>query len=333
MRRIAVAGAGNMARVRARALQETGKMTVCGVAARTSASAGAFGAEIGCDECFDDYRKLAQTSPDALLVEVPHGVQDEIVLWALEQGFHVLVGSTLATSMAAANAIAQAARLKSLTVEAGHACRYSEMWIEARRIVRDGDLGRIILARTLALFDADPKSWYYRQDMSGGMPMIHMTYGFINPVRWFLGEPVRVSAFANRLKHTSPGMVDEETCVANLMFDNDAVCTMTASYICPGNLPGWSLLFLGTDGALEMEPASNSLTIRTNKKTRVREFSSEKDANIAQAEAFVATIEGADECRNRPEESAGDVAVAEAIVASVRSGTIVHLAARERSRV
>jgi len=88
-KRIAVIGAGHMARVRAKALLATKKAVICGVASRTLSSAQRFGKEIGCETCLNDFRALAETSPEAVLVEVPHGVQDDAVLWALGQGLHV----------------------------------------------------------------------------------------------------------------------------------------------------------------------------------------------------------------------------------------------------
>ena len=74
MKRIAVVGAGGMARVRTRALLSTGQVEICGVAARRLATAQKLGAEIGCvaSVCFDDYGRLTDTRPDAILVEVPH---------------------------------------------------------------------------------------------------------------------------------------------------------------------------------------------------------------------------------------------------------------------
>jgi len=222
-KRIAVIGAGHMARVRAKALLATKKAVICGVASRTLSSAQRFGKEIGCETCLNDFRALAETSPEAVLVEVPHGVQDDAVLWALGQGLHVLIGGCLATSSDAAERIRRIASDKRLVVEAGHQKRYSGLWQEVKRLITEGELGQVVAIRTMALYDADPKSWYYQQQASGGMPLTHMTYCFINAIRWILGDPVCVSAFANRLRETGPGMVNEETCVANLQFDGDVV--------------------------------------------------------------------------------------------------------------
>lgn len=198
MKRIAVAGAGWMARVRAKAFLATGEAEICGVAAKHADSARRFGAEIGCEACFDDYRRLAETKPDALLIEVPHSAQEAIIFWALEAGLSVLIGGSLATDSESAARIGETAKAEGLVVEAGYHARYEPLWVAARERVRTGALGRLIAARTIALWDGDPATWYYNEDVSGGMPLTHMTYCFINPLRWLLGTPRCVSAFANR---------------------------------------------------------------------------------------------------------------------------------------
>ena len=324
-KRIVVIGAGSMARVRARALLATGKATICGVASRSLASARTFGGEIECDRCFDDYRHLEGTRPDAALVEVPHAAQDDAVLWALERGLHVLVGGCPAASSTSAKRIGEVAAERQLVVEAGYEARYEATWEAAKQRVTSGDLGTPIAVRSIALWDGDPETWYYQQAASGGMPLTHMTYCFINPIRWIMGDPSHVSAFSNRIKHTGPEMVAQETCVANLRFDGDVICSMTASFIKPGQVPGWSALFLGTNGAAEVFPGDRRLTIHREGGTESLDFSSARDAFEIQAEAFLGALDGHGRCRNTPEETAGDVRVAEAIAASCRQGSTIRL--------
>jgi len=183
-------------------------------------------------------------------------------------------------------------------------------------------LGQVVAIRTMALYDADPKSWYYQQQASGGMPLTHMTYCFINAIRWILGDPVCVSAFANRLRETGPGMVNEETCVANLQFDGDVVCSMTAGYVRPGDVPE-SVLLLGTDGAVEFS-SEKTLTLYRGAHSETTDFFA-RDAFEVQAEAFIGAMDGLDACRNSPGDTIGDIRVAEAIVASLRQKKVVWM--------
>ena len=346
VRRMAVIGAGGMARVRTKALLATGRVTLCGVAARRQASAERFGAEFGCQTCTADYSALLAAEPEAVLIEVPHGVQDEIVLWALDHGLHVLVGGVPATTVAAAETIHDRSRQRRLVVESGYQARYDAMWRAAKTFVDQGRLGRPVAARSIALWPGDPASWYYDEEASRGMPLTHMTYCFINPVRWILGRPAKVSAFANRVKETAPGMLREETCIANLLFENDVLYSAMAGFVCPQRLPAWKVTLIGTEAALEVMPSETSaetMTIYGPAGAETASFGTHEPAFRAQAEAFLDAVAAAREsprgdepgpagqnhppcgCLNSPQEGLWDVRVAAAIVTSVREGRTVTL--------
>jgi predicted dehydrogenase len=65
-------------------------------------------------------------------------------------------------------------------VEAGYEARYKAVWKQARQIIQSDRIGQLVAIRTVALFPANPESWYYNQATSAGMPLTHMTYAFIN---------------------------------------------------------------------------------------------------------------------------------------------------------
>jgi predicted dehydrogenase len=318
-----------MARVRARALLSTGRVEICGVAARRLAPAQEFAAELGCGWAADDYRRLAETRPEAVLVEVPHAAQDAIVLWALEQRFHTLVGGVLATTVAAAERISGLAERHGLTVEAGFEARYSACWQAARELLTTGALGRPVAARSFALWGGDPATWYYQQAASGGMPLTHMTYCFVNPLRWLLGEPRYVSAFANRALHTQPGLVEQETCVANLAFESGALASLTAGFVKPGDVPSWSATLIGTEAAVEVCPAESGaggrVIVYRGAQAEERDYAGAPNAFDVQARAFVDALDGAGTCWNPPAATIGDIRVAEAIVAAATTRRVIDL--------
>ncbi len=328
MKRMAIVGAGGMARMRARALLATGQVSICGVASRHLPSAQAFGAEIGCAACFDDYRQLIAVHPDAVLVEVPHQAQDEITGWALEERLHLLIGGVLATSTGHAQRILELSRRDGLVVEAGFEARYSAPWGAAKELLDSGQLGVPVAIRSLALWGGDPNTWYYRQHDSGGMPLTHMTYCFINPIRWLAGNPRAVSAFANRKLHTAPGLITEETCIANLLFDGDVLASLTAGFVKPGALPSWTATLIGTRAAVELclsENENGSLVFYQDARSECRKFESAGNPFELQAAAFLAALDGKNECRNTPADTIDDIRVAEAIVFSAKELRTVRL--------
>lgn len=328
MKRFAVVGAGQMAELRTRAFLATGRAALVGVASRSLTSARRLAESFNCQDFFDDYRKLSACRPDALLIEVPHEAQDAIAMWALESGYHLLVGGCLSCSVAGASLILDAARERKLVVEAGYEARYKAVWESARQHIIGGDLGQLIAVRSIALWPAAPDSWYYSQKQSGGMPLTHMTYTFINPLRWVLGDPLYVSAFANRVKQTAEGMVEEETCSANLLFEGDVLCNMMAGFVNAGKSDAWTLTVFGTTGTMEIFPSEmgpGALKIYLEKEQLDESFEHSPDAFEAQAQVFFDALEGVNRCRNRPQDTLGDVQLAEAIVLSAREKRCVQL--------
>ena len=328
MKRFVVVGAGQMARLRVQAFLATRRAVLVGVASRSLSSARQLAESFNCQDYFDDYRKLSSCRPDAVLIEVPHEAQDAIAMWALESGYHLLIGGCLSCSVAGASLIGQVARDRGLVVEAGYEARYKAVWESARRHITAGDLGKIIAVRSIALWPADPDSWYYRQKESGGMPLTHMTYTFINPVRWLFGDPLYVSAFANRIKHTDEGKVEEETCIANMLFGDDVLCNMLAGFVKSGESPAWMLTVLGTAGTMEILPSEmgpGALKIYFEKEEIYESFENAPNAFEVQARTFFDALDGDNRCRNRPEDSLGDIQVAEAIVLSAREKSCVQM--------
>lgn len=327
--RIAVAGAGGMARTRGQAFLETGRAEVCAVAARHADRSRACAAQLDCERSFDDYRRLAETDPDAILIETPHRVQDEIALWALESGFDLLIGGCLASCLPAGERIVALSAQSGRIVEAGYQRRYDPAWEEIRRLLREGELGTPVMAVTMALWRPDPDSWYADQTASGGMPVTHMSYCFLNAVRWILGQPVTVSAQAGRRPDAAAGYVTEETCAALIGFDGGAFASATASYIGPADMTDSDTRFVCTGGGVRVggpAPAGQSaITVSRGTGSAVRTFPEQPSAFVRQAHAFLDAVADREPARNPPEDALVDLQVAAAIATAAREAHVVRL--------
>jgi myo-inositol 2-dehydrogenase / D-chiro-inositol 1-dehydrogenase len=119
-KRIAIIGAGYMARVRGKAFLDTARAVVCAVASQHENMGRACAKELGCSSYFDDFHRLEELKPEAILIEVPHEVQDGIALWALDAGYDLLIGGSLASSVQAGRRILDMATQHGRIVEAGH---------------------------------------------------------------------------------------------------------------------------------------------------------------------------------------------------------------------
>jgi len=330
MKKMAVVGVGYMGTVRTEAFLNTGEVTLCAVASAHATTAFEFGKKYGCANTFDDYRRISECQPDFVLVETPHDVQHDVVTWALRSRYPVLIGGSPARTVVEAQEICQLASDYNLVVEAGYEARYKGVWEKVRQLLADKKIGSLVSVRAVALFEADPQSWYYDEKKSGGMPITHMTYAFINPLRWLLGDPLYVSAFANKKNHKEKYHVDEETVIANFMFPEQVLCSLTAGYVCGPSMnadENWHLIFLGTQGELHVCPSdmgegSIDIVIDGYKKSENLGLSLpfEKQASV-----FVAAMDGNKGCLNLPQEFVKDIQCAEAIVRSAKDCETVKL--------
>ena len=248
----------------------------------------------------------------------------------MDAGYDLLVGGCLASSVENGHQIAEMAARNSRIVEAGFQRRYDPAWEEIQRLVAGGELGAPVMAVTMALWNPDPDEWYYDQEASGGMPLTHMSYCYLNAVRWILGRPTTVSAMANRLRNTAPGRVVEETCGALIGFENGAFASATASYIGPEGMPDPQPRFVCTEGGIlpnaDSPPGKDSITIFHGDRSEVRTFANEPSPFVRQAAAFLDAIEGRHEARNPPEDALLDVEIAAAVSVSAREHRTVSLA-------
>ena len=272
---------------------------------------------------------MAGTRPDAVLIEVPHRVQDEVTTWALDAGYDLLIGGCLASSLENGKRIVEMAGRSGRIVEAGFQRRYDPAWEEIRRLLEGGELGPPVMAVTMALWNPDPDAWYYDQEASGGMPLTHMSYCYLNAVRWILGRPTTVSAMANRKRNAAPGHVAEETCGALIGFENGAFASATASYIGPEGMPDPQPRFVCANGGVqtnaESPPGKDSITVFQDGDYNVRVFDSVPSSTVRQAHAFLDAIDRRRDARNPPEDALLDVEIAEAISISVREQRTVTL--------
>lgn len=325
MKRIGIVGAGRMAFARGKAFLDTGEAEIIAVASRNIEHARRLAYKLGAPKAFDDYHRIADWNPDALLIEVPHGLQTEIVKWGIDTAPGILVGAALAVKSKEAEELERRAEEKRCIIEAGYNARYSGVWERAKKIIESGILGRPVMAQSLALFSASPSSWYYREKESGGMPLTHMTYCFINPVRWILGSVLEVSASANQLIYRGKEFVEQEMCVATLRFQNESIYSALAGYIKPPRFPSLDIKFICTDGGLEILPSRRTLKIYQDRDVEEIDFSSQPSSLLKQVETFLKALDGETVCLNPPSDAKIDVAISEAIVRAARNHTVVKL--------
>ncbi|MGH2355725.1 MAG: Gfo/Idh/MocA family protein, partial [Chloroflexota bacterium] len=318
-------GAGHMAQVRGKAFVETGRATIVAVASRRLAPARACAAELGAPAAFDDFRALAACRPEAVLVETPHQVHDEVVPWALAAGYDLLLGGNLATSVASGERFVSLAAAHGRVVECGYDRRYHPAWERLHELIRAGALGQPVQAVASGLFTADPASWYYDEAASGGMPLTHMTYVGLSYIRWLFGRPVGVAALANRVAETAPGRVTEESAAALVEFAGGAFATVIGGYVGAAGLPDPPVRIVCARGAAVPDAEAGTLTLYRGGAPEVLRFPSHPSAFVRQTDAFLDALDRRGGQRNPPEDALWDVRLAAAVAQAARERRLVRL--------
>jgi myo-inositol 2-dehydrogenase / D-chiro-inositol 1-dehydrogenase len=328
-KKIAVVGAGSMALSRGKAFVDTGRAEICAVASRHIETARVCAGQLGADKYFDDYKRIVEAKPDALLIEVPHKPQNEIVLWAIEEGLDVLIGGCLASTLEYGRKIVESAARQGSIVEAGFDMRYDRAWSEIRRLVCDQIYGKPIMATGMTYFNADPDSWYYNEELSGGMPLTHLTYCHLNTMRWILGKPAFVTATGNKLAQTLPHNIADESCSAVVQFENQSFATVVGSYAAPDSFPSSAPQFVCTKAAMQINdrsgPAGCGITVFEGDESEVISFKEKESSLVLQSRAFLNAMEFRKPALNPVDDALIDIEIAEAMAISSREHRTVRL--------
>ncbi|MEO8486905.1 MAG: Gfo/Idh/MocA family oxidoreductase [Betaproteobacteria bacterium] len=295
---------------------------------------------------FASHRELlAATRPDAVVIATPNRLHVAMGIDFARAGVHMIVEKPIADTIADACELLREAKRANVHVLVGHHRRYHAQAGEARRIVADGRLGKLVAATVLwaarkpdAYFDA---TW--RRTAGGGPVLINLIHE-IDMLRFLGGEIASVSGLASRAMR---GFEVEDSAAVMLRFANGALGTIlcTDAAVSPwtieqglGENPAFrytgenAYRLMGTKGALEFpnlrlwssrDPAKvgwdQALAVET-----VKTF--DRDPYIEQLRHLRAVIEGREVPLASGVEGTRTLAATLAIHESARSGAPVDLA-------
>ncbi len=137
--RAGVIGAGHMGRTHARILAQDGRVQVVGIADIVPANAARLAEEVGAAAC-PTLETLMDLGIDALYVTTPNTLHREPVLKALGAGLHVFSEKPMATSLAEATEILEAAKRAKCLYQLGLNYRFAPVHQFAKRLIDDGRL-------------------------------------------------------------------------------------------------------------------------------------------------------------------------------------------------
>jgi len=217
--------------------------------------------QFGATKVYTDYRELiADPEVEAVTVATPDFAHGDIVLAAIEAGKHVMSEKPLATTLAEAEAIANAAAASGVKVMVDFHNRVNPAIHMARETVLSGEIGAPLHATA-------------RLSNTQWVPFELLSWAAKSSALWFLGshsvdalrfvlgaEVKRVQAVVRRGHLAAHGVDTADVHFSLLEFDNGVVAAMENSWVLPRDLPlafDFRMDIVGEKGEIETSTAQN----------------------------------------------------------------------------
>ena len=248
-----IVGTGIIAAMHADAIAALPGARLAAVTDLDAGAAAAFATSRGATAERDLDALLARGDVDVVCVCVPSGLHAEVGTRAVKAGKHLVVEKPVDVTLEAADRLIGAARTAgvALTVISQH--RFDPGLIEARRLIDEGALGRLVLGeastkwyRGQAYYDS--AGWRGTWAMDGGS-LLNQGIHYVDLLRWLMGPVAEVTAVCTTQAHQ---IEVEDTSLAIVRFTSGAVGTIVSSTAaCPGFAA--RLEITGTKGTVIIE--------------------------------------------------------------------------------
>ena len=232
--RVGLIGCGGISRAHVRGYREHRDAgEVVAVADVDRARAEERARELGCGSVYADYQEvLARSDVDAVDICLPHFLHAPVALAAIAAGKHVLVEKPMATTLADARRMADAARGAGRILMVGHNQRYMPVHQQIKEWIDDGILGRVFCIRADCNQYLKRRDWLTNNREAGGGVVISVAVHKLDLMRWVCGEVRRVAAFGSKGLGEIEG---EDVAVISLEFADGALGEVVALYAAKAN--------------------------------------------------------------------------------------------------
>jgi predicted dehydrogenase len=228
--------------------------------------------EHGIPRVYTDWRRmLAEEQPDVVSVCLPNVLHHEVTIAALDAGAHVLCEKPLATSVAEARGMFDAARRNGRRLMAAQHFRLSAAAQAIKRAVERGDLGRLYYAEAIATRRMGIPTWgnFHQQAFSAGGCLLDIGVHMLDQTMWLMGNPTpaRVSAVTQRYFGQRPEIAAawgnawdaqrfdvEDFAVAFVRFQDGSSLVLHACWAAYIAQSRFSSVLVGTEGGAITDP-------------------------------------------------------------------------------
>lgn len=326
--KVALIGAGRMARTHAHVLAQVGDVDVSIVCDSSLERAGTLAAMHDARPTTRLDVVLEDDSVQAAIVTTPTATHARLVEQLAAAGKHVFVEKPVADDLAGAEAVVAAVEAAGVRCQVGFQRRYDPAYQEAKRAISAGELGQVEGFRAVSR-DAEPPALRFLET-SGGL-MVDLAIHDLDAARFLVGEVSEVHCVGSvqvlpELREL--GLFD--AAVATLRFENGALGTLEAGL---RTAYGYDIRteVLGAKGRLHLEMDRLLQLTRYDERggrfDRPRDFQQRfSEAYANEIRAFAQAIEEGRPVTPDAADAAASLRLALAAQRSLETGEVVHLA-------
>lgn len=197
--KVGLAGYGVVGKRRKECVDHHRQMRVVAVCDRTFDGEGMFSEGI---RYYQDYRRLLTEDLDVLIVCLTNDIAAEVTIAGLESGMHVFCEKPPGRNVEdISRVIAHERQNPDLKLMYGFNHRYHESVQDALRILRSGELGRVINLRGMygkaKLITFNQSDWRTKREIAGGGVLLDQGIHMVDLMRLFGGDFNEVHSFVS----------------------------------------------------------------------------------------------------------------------------------------
>jgi len=161
-----------------------------GIAARDPDRAAAWARKHGFERSHADYQALLDDpAVDAVYIPLANNLHAEWSVRASRAGKHVLCEKPMAMDVAECDAMIDACESAKVKLQIAFMRRFDESYQAAKARVDGGEIGDVVLVKSLTHGPSVPQEWMYDIRKSNG-PLAEVNSHDIDSVRWFVGSEI-----------------------------------------------------------------------------------------------------------------------------------------------
>lgn len=168
---IGIIGAGRICTAHATSALALPETRLVAVADVDEARATEAGQKYGCKSYLGYEPMLDDPEVDAVVVGLPHFLHREVTVRSLQAGKHVLLEKPMAMTVEECDAMTAAADAAGKSLMVAHSQHYFAQNLAARELIRNGDLGHIVLANDAwykGFWEGGKRPEWFLDDSKGG---------------------------------------------------------------------------------------------------------------------------------------------------------------------